>query len=257
MYLATLQDSLLPIIRQYWPFIIVSSLIAFFAKNYFQKGLHKVPGPLFGGLTNWYRIYYVLVGRRQDINQNRMHDKYGDVVRYGPNLISFANPLAIQDIYGIGKPLSKSPYYLPSQAMTQGKAFPSLFTLLENKPHSDLKRTLATTFSGTSIVSLEPLVDPVINAWVEQTKKIYVEGKRVCDIGWWMQLFAFDVVTNLTYSKTHGMVEQHEDVDGIVAWLGWMFSYTSAVSLTVVNNCRLNADYGLGWTNAHLGSISE
>ena len=115
--------------------------------------------------------------------------------------------------------------------MSKGKAFASLFTLLENKPHSDLKRTLATAFSGTSVVSLEPLVDPVIERWVEQTKKIYVAPQKVCSIGWWMQLFAFDVVTNLTYSKTQGMVDQHEDVDGIVAWLGWMFSYTSAVGL--------------------------
>ncbi len=238
MYLSTTQQALLPFLGQYGPLIIVSSFIAFFAYNYFQKGLYKVPGPFLAGLTNWYRIYYVLVGRRQDIHQNRMHEKYGDVVRYGPNLVSFANPQAINDIYGIGKPISKSPYYLPSQAMSKGRAFPSLFTLLENKAHSDLKRTLATAFSGSSIVSLEPLVDPVIDAWVKQTKKIYVEGNRVCDIGWWMQLFAFDVVTNLTYSKTHGMVEQHQDVDGIVAWLGWMFSYTSVVSSQKRSNCR-------------------
>ena len=114
--------------------------------------------------------------------------------------------------------------------MSQGKSLPSLFTMLENKPHSDLKRTLSTAFSGSSIVDLEPLVDPVIERWIEQTKKIYVETGRVCDIGLWMQFFAFDVVTNLTYSKTHGFVDRHEDVDGIVAWLGWMFSYTSAVS---------------------------
>lgn len=101
--------------------------------------------------------------------------------------------------------------------------------MLENKPHAELKRTLTSAFSGSSIVSLEPLVDPVIVRWAEQTKNIYVGTGRVCDMGLWMQFFAFDVVTNLTYSKTHGFVDRHEDVDGIVGWLGWMFSYTSAV----------------------------
>ena len=113
--------------------------------------------------------------------------------------------------------------------MSQGRAMPALFTMLENKPHAELKRTLTGAFSGSSIVSLEPLVDPVIVRWVEQTKNIYAKTGRVCDMGLWMQFFAFDVVTNLTYSKTHGFVDRHEDVDGIVSWLGWMFSYTSAV----------------------------
>ena len=102
--------------------------------------------------------------------------------------------------------------------------------MLENKPHAQLKRTLTSTFSGSSIVSLEPLVDPVIVRWAEQTKKIYVETGQVCDFGLWLQFFAFDVVTNLTYSKTHGFVDQHKDVDGIVAWLDWMFRYSAVVS---------------------------
>ena len=123
----------------------------------------------------------------------------------------------------------QSPSYLPYQAMAKGRAFPALFTMLDNKAHSDLKRTLSSAFSGTSIVSLEPFVDPVIRNWVQQTEKIYVGPQKVCSIGWWMQLFAFDVVSNLTYSKTHGMVEKHEDVDGIVDWLGEMFSYGAAI----------------------------
>lgn len=240
MYLATSEQGLLPSLAQYWPYILVSSIVAFFAFNYFQKGLYKVPGPVLAALTNWYRMYYTVVGWRGDIQQTKLHEKYGDVVRYGPNLVSFANPTAIPDIYGIGKPLSKSPFYLPSQPMSKGRASAALFTLLDNKAHSDLKKTLATTFSGTSIVSLEPLVSPVIHKWIDQTKKIYVEGDRPCDIGWWLQLFAFDVVTNLTYSKTHGMVDRHEDVDGIVKWLDWMFSYTAAVSSLISYTWRLS-----------------
>jgi hypothetical protein len=115
--------------------------------------------------------------------------------------------------------------------MSKARAFASLFTSLENKANSGLKRTLAGASSGSSIVSMEPLVDSVINRWIEQTKRFYVQEDRICDMGWWMQLFAFDVVTNLTYNTTQGMVDEHRDVDGICAWLGWMFSYTSIVSI--------------------------
>lgn len=32
-----------------------------------------------------------------------MHEKYGSVVRMGPNVLSFGQPQAIRDIYGPGK----------------------------------------------------------------------------------------------------------------------------------------------------------
>lgn len=31
-----------------------------------------------------------------------IHEKYGEIVRVGPNELSFANPKAIRDIYGRG-----------------------------------------------------------------------------------------------------------------------------------------------------------
>jgi len=91
----------------YLPAIIVLSTFAWLAKNRFNKGLNQIPGPYLASLTNWWRLYNVLVGRRQDIVQNRLHKQYGDIVRYGPNMVSFADPDAIKDIYGIGKPLTK------------------------------------------------------------------------------------------------------------------------------------------------------
>ena len=91
----------------YLPTIAVLSIFTWLAKNHFNKGLNRVPGPFLASLTNWWRLYHVVAGRRQDIKQNRVHGKYGDVVRYGPNMVSFAHPDAIKDIYGIGKDLGK------------------------------------------------------------------------------------------------------------------------------------------------------
>ena len=87
--------------------ILTISTFAWLAKNRLNKGLNKIPGPYLASLTNWWRLYYVLVGRRQDQVQHRLHKQHGDVVRYGPNIVSFADPKAIKDIYGIGKPLTK------------------------------------------------------------------------------------------------------------------------------------------------------
>jgi hypothetical protein len=104
MLVSNIQDALVPLFLKNNFFIVGFFVAAFFIFNYFHKDLYKVPGPLLGALSKWYRIYYVIVGRWQDLNQQLMHEKYGDVVRYGSNLVMFANPLAIKDIYEIGKP---------------------------------------------------------------------------------------------------------------------------------------------------------
>jgi len=46
----------------------------------------------------------------------------------------------------------------------------------------------------------------------------------VCNFGRWLQFYAFDVIGELTWSKTLGFVERNEDVDGIVAFLGRFLS---------------------------------
>ena len=43
-----------------------------------------------------------------------LHEKYGDIVRVGPNLLSFGNPEAIKDVYGVGKAWNKVRRYQDS-----------------------------------------------------------------------------------------------------------------------------------------------
>lgn len=81
----------------------------------------------------------------------------------------------------------------------------------------------------TALVQYEPLVNEVIQLFLDQTKKIYAEPKKVCDFALWLQYLAFDVIGQITYSKTHGFVEKNEDVDGMIAYLGRLFSYVAPV----------------------------
>lgn len=60
--------------------------------------LRRIPGPFLAALTDVWRLLMVLRGRPQE-EQLELHCKYGPVVRLGPNVISFADPQAIIDIY--------------------------------------------------------------------------------------------------------------------------------------------------------------
>jgi hypothetical protein len=62
--------------------------------------LRHVPGPIWAKLTNVQRVLWVKTGRAHEIHQ-AMHDKYGEVVQFGPNMVSLANPAWIPTVYPI------------------------------------------------------------------------------------------------------------------------------------------------------------
>lgn len=78
----------------------------FLLRNYFNNGLHKIPGPFWARFTNLWRAYDVHKGQHH-LTVVDLHRKYGPYVRLGPNYISIADPKAIKDIYGLNKGFEK------------------------------------------------------------------------------------------------------------------------------------------------------
>ena len=99
-------DALLDSVLQNWPAVILCVIFAYLAKNRYNHGLQKYPGPFLASLTDWWRFFDVL-GRRPDITHNRLHHQHGDIVRLGPNSLSFADPQALKTIYGLNKGFTK------------------------------------------------------------------------------------------------------------------------------------------------------
>lgn len=95
-------ERLVHLVLQHWLSLSVGVLAAWLLKNRYHNGLNKHPGPFLASLTNWWRFFDVY-GRRADITHQALHKKHGDVVRLGPNLLSFADPKALKVIYGLNK----------------------------------------------------------------------------------------------------------------------------------------------------------
>lgn len=101
-----LANELLPYLTAYWPVILVSALVAYFVRNKFNNGLNKYPGPPLAAWTDWWRFTDAMQRRTQWTHIN-LHRKHGDIVRVGPNVLSFADPRAIKSIYGLNKGMTK------------------------------------------------------------------------------------------------------------------------------------------------------
>jgi len=99
-------QSLVETILQNWPAVLGVAVIAYLVSNRFNHGLNKYPGPFLASLTDWWR-FWIVYGRRPEVEHIRLHENHGDVVRLGPNALSFSDPKALKTIYGLNKGFTK------------------------------------------------------------------------------------------------------------------------------------------------------
>jgi len=99
-------ESLMEALIRHWPAVLVLAITAYLIKNRFNRGLNKYPGPFLASLTDWWRFYDVSK-RRPEVTHIKLHEKHGDVVRLGPNVLSFSDPKALKTIYGLNKGFTK------------------------------------------------------------------------------------------------------------------------------------------------------
>ncbi|KAL4957002.1 hypothetical protein BDW69DRAFT_191947 [Aspergillus filifer] len=215
-------------------YILPSLFLLYLIQQYFYNGLHLYPGPLLARFTNIWRFLDVR-GRRPELTHIALHQKHGDIVRLGPNTLSFASPSAIKVMYGLNKGFTKVSHkaqsaFYPVQ-MTVSKAEPllSLFSTLDESFHATLRRSVSNAFSMTSLVQYEPMVNETIELFLSQTETLFAVPGKECDFARWLQFFAFDVIGSITYSNRHGFIEKNEDIDGIVASLARIFDYAGPI----------------------------
>ncbi|KAJ5167427.1 uncharacterized protein N7482_006208 [Penicillium canariense] len=223
-----LTDHVFRILSQHWIAVSLTALVLWLVKNRYHNGLHKYPGPLWASLTDWWRFLDVY-GRRPEVTHRLLHKKYGSVVRLGPNTLSFSDPRALKSIYGLNKGFIKSEFYVVQQAVAKGHRLQSLFSSTDNNFHSRFRRCVNSAFAMSALVQYEPFVDNTTKLFLKQTQDIYVNNPEGCDFTQWLQFYAFDVIGEITYSKRHGFVENNKDIDGIVAYLSWLFLYVAPI----------------------------
>lgn len=78
------------------PFLGISILCLWSLHSYIL--LRHVPGPLAAAWTNLLRMSWVLSDRAHEMHID-LHQKYGKLVRFGPNMVSVGDPAEIQTIY--------------------------------------------------------------------------------------------------------------------------------------------------------------
>ncbi|KAJ5613839.1 cytochrome P450 [Penicillium herquei] len=183
------------------------SLVVAFTTGYviyqiFLSPLASVPGPLLGKITTWYQVYLSMRGNvHRDLVE--LHEKYGSVVRMGPNTVSVVDPEAFREIYKAGGRFKKSATY----DVIKGKRTFDLAGERNEKVHGEQRRLVARAYSMDSTVYLEPKFDEILLQTLDQLART----SGFTDLGTWVQLFAFDVIGAISFSKPFGYVAAGTD----------------------------------------------
>ncbi|PKK53600.1 hypothetical protein CI102_1839 [Trichoderma harzianum] len=208
----------------------------------FSSPIAAFPGPFAAKFTKIWRAYATYRGQwHREIVE--LHRQYGNVVRIGPNELSVGDPEAFRTIYRVNGAFVKSACY----AVLQGSRPFDLTGERNEKIHSAQRRLVARPYSMESVVYLERQVTHLIDDLLIKFDT-FASSSRSIDIGNWFQLFAFDVIGAVSFTKPFGFVAKAND-DGMLtrierslgntAWLmhvPWLFNFHQKYILPVFGN---------------------
>ncbi|KAF9890054.1 hypothetical protein FE257_006734 [Aspergillus nanangensis] len=212
--------------------ILIVSLIVRVIRNKYGYGIDSIPGPFLASCSDLWRLYVVSRRHPHTVHQ-RLHRKYGELVRLGPNCVSVSDPEVIKTVYGINAGFNKSDFYIVQQPITKdGTSLEGIFSTTNEKYHAKLRKAVSSAYAMSTLVQFEPFVDSTTTVFLRELSNRFADrtGEAgICDFGTWLQYYAFDVIGELTYSRRLGFVEQGVDVSNIIHDNEKMLDYVSIV----------------------------
>ena len=115
-----------------YPIVIRLSLIFMYVLySRYNTPLRHVPGPFWSSITRLSKVRLVKSGN-QPQGMVGLHQKYGTLVRVGPNEVSVSDPYAVKQISGVGTNFRKSAWY-PAWHMSRAPTNEIYFLMLTAK----------------------------------------------------------------------------------------------------------------------------
>ncbi|EMT67797.1 Benzoate 4-monooxygenase [Fusarium odoratissimum] len=194
--------SSLPILLQ------TSAVVGFLGLVYivYYRYLHplaKYPGPPLASVTNLWKTYH-LWNLHLPHTLVRLHEQYGDVVRVGPNDLSFRNPDAVNTIYKGGRQLQKTGFYDGFTTFN-----PNLFGTQDEEIHAIRRRQMAHAFSLHSIKEMEHFVDSHILK-LRNNLDHFCDSNQDFDLKDMIALYVFDVLGELAFSRSFDSQDERD-----------------------------------------------
>ncbi|KAH8894503.1 isotrichodermin C-15 hydroxylase [Thozetella sp. PMI_491] len=170
--------------------------------NIFLHPLRGYPGPITHRAS---RIPWAISQMRgtKPFKLQKLHDKYGSVVRVAPNFLSYTDGRAWKEIYGHRPgPFST----MPKPVMFYG-ATGTLMTNISNaddEEHARLRKALAPGFSEKALREQEHMITRHVDRLLAGLEEQCHDGKRALEMEKWYTWTTFDIIGDLVFGQDFG-----------------------------------------------------
>ncbi|KAM0145507.1 hypothetical protein ACHAPG_011587 [Botrytis cinerea] len=181
-----------PVVFLYLLYTLISTI-----RVLYYHSLSRIPGPKLWIAFPIFR-YISMIQGKQDIVIRALHQKYGEVVRIGPNEASFITTQAWRDIYGHGhKQLPK----------LHNSASNHLDIISSNDiDHSRLRKAMSHAFSAKGLQTQEPVLHSYVDKLISKLEH-EAKSRSPVDMVMWYNLTTFDLIGDLTFGQSFGGLE--------------------------------------------------
>ncbi|KAF7327427.1 hypothetical protein MKEN_00320500 [Mycena kentingensis (nom. inval.)] len=173
--------------------------------------LAQYPGPI---LCKVSKLWFASIAMRgkQHLYYYELHQRYGDVVRIGPNELSFRDVNAVQPMMG-SRGMPKGPWWDGRAPENQIRP---LLALRDPEEHARRRRAWNRAFSTPALKDYQILVDSRIT---QLTDLLSTKVGQPIDLSCWLGWLTLDIMNDVMFSSG-GDAMEHADRGNVLKLLG-------------------------------------
>ncbi|KAL4783362.1 cytochrome P450 [Aspergillus varians] len=165
--------------------------------------LSKFPGPKLTAATGLYEVYHDVVrGGKFLWEIEKMHQKYGPIVRINPREIHVKDPYFHDEIYTSGaRKRNKDPKFVGLFGSPL-----SMIATVDHDHHRFRRGILGAFFSKRSVTDLSPLIQKKVLRLMERLHGFY-EERKVVDLSAAFAALTGDIITYYSYGESSNFLD--------------------------------------------------
>ncbi|KAJ4418349.1 hypothetical protein N0V82_005630 [Gnomoniopsis sp. IMI 355080] len=188
---------------------VALAAVVYYVYSVLSSPLAKVPGPWYSKFTELVLRWHWLQGKRAKYVHS-LHQKYGPVVRVGPDEVDVTDLPSIKAIHTVKATYIKSPKFYRALS---APGVESVFSTTDIQTHRRHRKLLSGGFSESSLKSYLPIVEQRVNLAVERIGQEMKSSREAGDVFKWWLFMATDVIGELTFGESFRMLELGEKND--------------------------------------------
>ncbi|KAF7194939.1 Cytochrome P450 monooxygenase [Pseudocercospora fuligena] len=222
-----------PIWSLFLLFILLAIAATGFATITSWWKLRHIPAASFWAPFTRLWIARITFSGKQYWKHREWHQKYGPLVRIGPQEVVTDSPAILRQINAINPSYNRGTYY---KAGRFNPYHDNLFTTIEADAHSKARARSSAAYSGRETPGLEQRIDEQISTMMQLIRTKYAWSSaakgdlQLLDLGHITNFFATDVISRIGFGYAIGYLQDDKDHYDFLGSIKRLWPYMSTIA---------------------------